>query len=36
MFKTIKELQRLKDIALILAKNGFDDLVTQMGLEKYM
>ncbi|WP_281951657.1 ABC1 kinase family protein [Nitrosophilus kaiyonis] len=36
MFNTIKELKRLKDIALILAKNGFYDLVAQMGLEKYI
>ncbi len=36
MFESIKQLERLKTIALILARNGFDDLVSAMGLQKYI
>ncbi|BCD61669.1 ubiquinone biosynthesis protein [Nitratiruptor sp. YY08-26] len=36
MFDSIKQLERLKTIALILTKNGFDDLVSAMGLQRYI
>jgi ubiquinone biosynthesis protein len=36
MFDTIRQLERLKTIAVILARNGFDDIVSAMGVEKYI
>jgi ubiquinone biosynthesis protein len=36
MFDTLRRLDRLGTIAAILAKNGFDDLVGMMGLQKYL
>lgn len=36
MFQTIRQIERLKTIAVILTKNGFDDIVSAMGVERYL
>ena len=36
MFDTLRQAERTKSIVTILAKNGFDDIVSAMGVEKYI
>ncbi len=36
MFNTLRQIERTKDIITILVKNGFDDVVSAMGIEKYL
>jgi len=35
MFDTLQQIERTKDIVTVLLKNGFDDIVSAMGIEKY-
>ncbi len=36
MFDTLRQIERTKDIMTVLIKNGFDDIVSAMGVEKYI
>ncbi len=36
MFDTVRQVERIKDIVAILVKNGFNDIVSAMGVEKYI
>jgi len=36
MISTLHQLERLREIAFILIKNGFDDFVVALGLDKYI
>ncbi|MEO1937463.1 MAG: AarF/UbiB family protein, partial [Sulfurimonas sp.] len=36
MFDTLRQIERTKDIITVLLKNGFDDVVSAMGIEKYL
>ncbi len=36
MFDTLRQVERTKDIITVLLKNGFDDIVSAMGIEKYL
>ncbi|MEA3418245.1 MAG: AarF/ABC1/UbiB kinase family protein [Campylobacterota bacterium] len=36
MFDTLRQVERSKTIIAILVKNGFDDIVSAMGIEKYI
>lgn len=36
MFDTLGQIERTKDIVTVLLKNGFDDIVSAMGVEKYL
>ncbi len=36
MFDTLRQVERTKTIITILVKNGFDDIVSAMGIEKYI
>ena len=36
MFDTLRQVERTKAIITILVKNGFDDIVSAMGIEKYI
>ena len=36
MFDTLRQVERTKAIATILVKNGFGDIVSAMGIEKYI
>lgn len=36
MFDTLRQAERTRSIVTILAKNGFDDIVSAMGVEKYI
>ncbi len=36
MFQSIKQLERFKTILFILAKNGFDDIISELGIERYL
>jgi ubiquinone biosynthesis protein len=36
MFDTLRQVERTKDIVTVLVKNGFDDIVSTMGIEKYI
>ena len=36
MFDTLRQVERTKDIITVLLKNGFDDVVSAMGIEKYL
>jgi len=36
MFDTLRQIERTKDIASVLVKNGFNDIVSAMGVEKYI
>ena len=36
MFDTFRQVERTKDIVAILVKNGFNDIASAMGVEKYI
>jgi ubiquinone biosynthesis protein len=36
MFDTLRQVERIKVIATVLVKNGFNDIVSAMGVEKYI
>ena len=36
MFDTFRQIDRTKDIVAVLVKNGFHDIVSAMGIEKYV
>jgi len=36
MFDTLRQIERTKSIVTVLVKNGFDDIVSAMGVEKYI
>lgn len=36
MFDTLRQVERIKVIATVLVKNGFNDIVSAMGIEKYI
>jgi len=36
VFDTLRQVERTKTIITILVKNGFDDIVSAMGIEKYI
>ena len=36
MFDTLRQIERTKDIVAVLIKNGFNDIVSAMGIEKYI
>ena len=36
MFDTLRQVERSKTIVAILVKNGFDEIVSAMGIEKYI
>jgi ubiquinone biosynthesis protein len=36
MFDTLRQIERTKAIVTVLVKNGFNDIVSVMGVEKYI